>query len=154
MIPTWAREGVALIWREDALARLCQPGKVASMRRFFEISRNWPDELPMDDGDTLVVAGLDNALELLDRSEIEAWGSLFRAKLAAFQDHYAGSAGLVFWVPAGEKRVQRDSVSRRILWRGGTKHKTFDLGLQLWGGAFGDVLEIEPNAGFYIKRIS
>jgi len=61
----WQRRGISWIWDNDAFASVTGPQDVVSMREFLRMVRNWPDELPSNSGDTLVVAGLDACLDLL-----------------------------------------------------------------------------------------
>ncbi len=92
----WKRRGVSLLWGGETLSVLAQPQDVVSIRQFFAIVGKWPDDLPCNDGNTLVVAGLEGCVDLMDPIEAEAWmkSDLLPAVLA-FQDEYSLEAALV-----------------------------------------------------------
>ncbi len=69
----WKRRGVSLLWGGEALSVLAQPQQVVSIRQFFAMVGQWPDDLPCNDGNTLVVAGLEGCVDLMDPIEGEAW---------------------------------------------------------------------------------
>jgi hypothetical protein len=45
------------------------PPEVLTLRQFVRLSESWPDELP-GDGDTVVVAGMKGALEVLAHDQV------------------------------------------------------------------------------------
>ena len=108
----WKRRGVSLLWGGEALSGLAQPQNVTSIRQFFAMVGQWPDDLPCNGGDTLVVAGLEGCIDLMDPVEAEAWlkSDLLPAVLA-FQDEYSLEAALVFWMPTGKNRVKMNRAT-------------------------------------------
>ena len=52
----WKRRGVSLLWGGESLSVLAQPQDVVSIRQFFALVGQWPDDLPCNNGNTLVVA--------------------------------------------------------------------------------------------------
>ena len=54
----WKRRGMSLLWGGGALSTLALPQDVLSIRQFFAMVGKWPDDLPCNCGNTLVVAGL------------------------------------------------------------------------------------------------
>ena len=75
----WKRRGVSLLWGGQTLSVLTEPQSVVSIRQFFALQSNWPDELPCNAGKTLVVAGLEGCIDILKPSEAEF--SIFRPSM-------------------------------------------------------------------------
>jgi hypothetical protein len=145
----WKRRGVSLLWGGEALFQLAQPQDVVSIRQFFAMVGRWPEELPCNAGDTLVVAGLEGCVDLMEPIEGEAWmkADLLPAVLA-FQDQYSLEAGLVFWLPTGKTRVKMNSATEAYSWvcSAPYSNQQLDLGRILWAGAAADVGRIiDPN---------
>jgi hypothetical protein len=138
----WKRRGVSLLWAGETLSALSQPQNVVSIRQFFAMVGNWPGDLPSNDGDTLVVAGLEGCVDLLDPVEAEAWlKSDFLPAVLAFQDEYSLEAALVFWLPTGKNRVRMNRATEAYSWVCSAPHSNqhLDLGRILWAGAEADV---------------
>lgn len=134
----WQRRGVSWIWDDEALNKIANPGEVFSLREFLRFESQWPDDLPSNNGDTMVVAGLDACLDLMSPDEAEAWlGNVLKHAILAFQDFYEGDAALVFWLPSGQRRVQIQTASDAVLWRCGAPNgdRQIDFGRILWGEA-------------------
>lgn len=145
----WKRRGVSLLWGGEALSVLAQPQDVVSIRQFFALVGQWPDDLPCNDGNTLVVAGLEGCVDLLEPIEAETWlkSDLLPAVLA-FQDEYSLEAALVFWLPTGKNRVKMNRATEAYSWVCAAPHgnQHLDLGRILWAGAETDVGRIiDPN---------
>lgn len=138
----WKRRGVSLLWGGEALSVLAQPQSVVSIRQFFALVGTWPDDLPCNDGNTLVVAGLEGCIDLMDPIEAEAWmkSDLLPAVLA-FQDEYSLEAALVFWLPTGKSRVKMNRATEAYSWLCSAPYSNqhLDLGRILWAGAEADV---------------
>ncbi len=138
----WKRRGVSLLWDGGALSLLAQPQNVVSIRQFFAMVGKWPDDLPCNDGSTLVVAGLEGCVDLMDPVEGESWlkTDLLPAVLA-FQDEYSLEAALVFWLPTGKNRVKMNRATEAYSWICSAPHSNqyLDLGRILWAGAEADV---------------
>jgi hypothetical protein len=145
----WKRRGVSLLWGNAALAGLTPPPQVVSIREFFALVGHWPEALPCNDGNTLVVAGLEGCVDLVDPTEAEAWlkTDLLPAILA-FQDEY-DQAALVFWLPTGKNRVKMNRATEAYSWVCSAPHSRehLDLGRILWAGAEADVGRImDPHS--------
>ena len=96
----WQRRGVSWIWDDEALYTVARPSEVLSLRELLQAGKNWPDDLPSNDGNTLVVAGLDACIDLLSPTDAETWlGDDLKAAVLSFQDAYSG--GRLIW---GEAR--------------------------------------------------
>jgi hypothetical protein len=134
----WQRRGVSWIWDDEALNKIAKSGEVLSLRRLLRFDGQWPDDLSSNNGSTMVVAGLDACLDLLSPEDADAWlaGELKHAILS-FQDFYQGDAALVFWLPAGQRRVYVQTASDAVVWRCGAPHgdRQIDFGRLLWGEA-------------------
>ena len=69
----WQRRGTSWIWEAEALAQVAKADEVWSLRQFLLTVGHWPEDLPSNNGATLVVAGLDGCLDLLTPSDAENW---------------------------------------------------------------------------------
>lgn len=141
----WQRHGISLLWDSAALAGLGAPADVCSIRQLFALARRWPDELPSNRGDALVVGGLEGCLDLLSPGEAEQWlESDLRTVILGFQGHYHSDAALVFWLPTGRERVKMNRASETYTWVCGAPHagQTLDLGRIMWAGAEADAARI------------
>ncbi len=134
----WPRKGFAFLWDTDVLASLCPPERVVSIREFFSMAQDWPEDLPAGGGDTLVVAGVEGCLECLSSDEAEKWLETdLKDAILEFQDEYDGQAGLVFWVPSGKNRINMNGATEEYFWkhRSGSTTKDIHIGRLLWAGA-------------------
>ncbi len=141
----WQRRGISLLWDNTALAGLAVPTEVHSIRQFVALAGRWPDDLPSNAGNALVVGGLDGCLDLLKPTDAEQWlENDLRNSILSFQGHYNSDAALVFWLPMGRGRVRMNRASETYFWVcaapfGGQR---LDLGRILWAGAEADVARI------------
>lgn len=114
----WSRRGFALLWDSEVLAGLCAPAEVVSLRQFFALARDWPDELPAAGGDALVVAGFEGCLDVLDTDAAVRWIETdLKDVVLSFQDFYQGQAGLILWVAGGHGRLSMRGASEEYFWR-------------------------------------
>jgi hypothetical protein len=130
----WQRRGTSWLW-DDTVTK---SREVVSLRQWLRIVGHWPDDLPSNGGNTMVVAGLDGCLDLLPPGEAETWlADEMKRGILSFQDAYSGEAALIFWLPHGERRVQVHPASEAVLWRCGPPHTGAELefGRILWGEA-------------------
>ena len=133
----WQRRGTSWVWDEEARNTICAAGEVWSLRRLLRAAGSWPDALPSNKGDTLVVAGLDASLDLLTPSDAEAWlGYAIKKAILSFQDAYDGQAALVFWLPNGIARIKVQASNDSVTWLCHAPHgHHIDFGRILWGEA-------------------
>ena len=134
----WQRRGVSWIWDDEALNKVARPSEVLSLRQMLRFEGQWPDDLPSNNGSTMVVAGLDACLDLMSPDEADAWlGDEFKHAILSFQDAYQGDAALVFWLPAGQRRIHIQTASDAVVWRCGAPNsdQQIDFGRLLWGEA-------------------
>ncbi len=148
----WKRRGVSLLWSPEALSTLATAKEVVSIRQFFALLGNWPDDLPSNDGNTLVVAGLEGCIDLMSPEEAEEWlKSDLLPAILEFQDEYSLEAALVFWLPDGKRRIRMNRATEAYSWicAAPNSGQTLDLGRILWAGAEADVGRIlddsQPN---------
>ena len=73
----WQRRGTSWLWDEEARNTVCAADEVWSLRQFLQAAapgaQGWPDDLPSNGGQTLVVAGLEGSLDLLAPDQAEIW---------------------------------------------------------------------------------
>ncbi|WP_419685626.1 hypothetical protein ACN22W_00030 [Burkholderia theae] len=134
----WQRRGTSWVWDEEARNQICVASEVWSLRQFLRAAGNWPDALPSNGDQTLVVAGLDGSLDLLMPTDAEAWlGDVVKPAVLSFQDAYAGDAALVFWLPTGHTRIKVQVSTDAVNWLCAPPHgqSQIDFGRILWGEA-------------------
>jgi len=161
---TWTRRGCSLVWDAKALMSCAKPSEVVSLREFIAMSRNWPVDLPSNDGDALVVAGVEGCIDVLDDASAQTWVERdLRQVIFEFQDEYQNDAALLFWLPSGRTRMHYALASGEYSWTSITGER-LPLGRLLWAGAQSDAYRIdnahngahnvEDAAGMYHPRIS
>lgn len=158
----WQRCGTSWIWDAQALSLVTKVNEVNSLRQFLQMVGHWPDDLPSNNGNTLVVAGLDACLDLLIPEEAEQWlESVIKPAVLSFQDFYESEGALVFWLPSGHGRIQINPATDAVTWLCGHPHnkEKLDFGRILWGEATEYPQEImlpdsSKSAGLFHKRIT
>lgn len=139
---SWERRGMTLLWGAETLAGLAQTEHVVSIREFFAFTGKWPEDLPSNSGDTLVVAGLEGCLDTLTPEDAADWlGGDLKTQILRFQDEYDGQAGLVLWLPSGRQRIRMEPASEAYFLRCAppSSRQTLPLGRLLWAGAEADI---------------
>ncbi len=138
----WQRRGISWLWDEDARNTVCTAGEVWSLRQFLRAAApngtGWPEDLPSNDNQTLVVAGLEGSLDLLAPDQGEIWlGDTIKRAILSFQDAYEGEAALIFWLPQGDSRLKVQTSTDAVSWLCEAPHRgsQFDFGRLLWGEA-------------------
>ncbi len=134
----WQRRGVSWIWDEAALAEVAQAPQVISLRDLMLSQMRWPDDLPSNHGDSMVVSGLDAILDLLSPNDAEIWlGGKLKSAILSFQDAYSGEAALIFFLPGGHRRMTIDAATDAVRWRCSAPNgeQSLDFGRLLWGEA-------------------
>lgn len=152
---SWSRRGLSLLWGPELLAEIAKPEEVLSIRAFFELARQWPEDLPSGGGRALVVAGVEGCVDLLPPLEAQIWlEEELRPRMLGFQEEYESQTSLVFWLPEGRRRVRMTRATESYIWNcaGPWTNQTIPLGRILWGGAESDVGRIldprEKNQDF------
>ena len=134
----WQRRGISWLWDDDALAQVCAASEVWSLRQFLRAVGHWPDDLPSNNGNSLVVAGLEGCLDLLTPIDAEEWLSAeMKEAILSFQDFYGGEAALIFWLPGAAARIATNSATDAVSWRCAAPNSAtqIDFGRILWGEA-------------------
>ena len=145
----WQRRGTSWLWDEDARNMVCAAPEVWSLRQFLQAERQWPDDLPSNDGNSLVVAGLDGGLDLLAPNDAEGWlGDSIKNAILSFQDAF-DTGSLIFWLPAGQGRLKANIATDSVEWRCAAPHgdSLLAFGRILWGEANEYPQEILLRAG-------
>lgn len=156
----WQRQGISWIWSPDALNCIATASEVWSLRQFLRAGRPWPDELPSNGGNTLVVAGLDGCLDLLSPEDAETWlGSEIKESILSFQDAVYCELALVFWLPEGKRRFQINPATDAVTWRCAAPHsaESLEFGRLLWSEAHEypqEILLAGAAVGLFHRRIS
>lgn len=150
----WTRRGVSLLWDADALAALCEPSQVLSLRRFLLLHRDdWSNvESLMVDNEatvvTLVVGGLESAIDALPPEDACEWlEQVVYPAIVSYQREVAGGgaeAALVLWL-ADHRRLDYHTSDDTYHWHCGTEYKgqQIPLGRCLFNGAQRDVRRIQ-----------
>ena len=158
----WQRRGVSWIWDNDAFSSVAKASEVFSLRQLIRASKNWPADLPSNDGNTLVVAGLDACLDLLSPADADAWlSSEIKSAILSFRDFYSDGAALIFWLPNGHRRLTVAPASDVVQWRCAAPNaeEHIEFGRLLWGAAWDYPQEIVlaqggKPAGLFHLRIT
>jgi hypothetical protein len=138
----WKRRGISLLWGGDVFSAFARPQDVVSIRQFFALAERWPDDLPSNSGDTLVVAGLEGCVDCVEPTQAELWmENDLKPAILAFQAEYSLEAALVFWLPTGKNRVRMNRATEAYTWVCAAPHSNqhMDFGRILWAGAESDV---------------
>lgn len=138
MDSVWQRRGISWIWDEEALAQVCVPREVWSIREFMQARSRMPEDLPSNGGNTLVVAGLDGALDLLRPADAEIWlGDVVKAAIKSFQYETQGEGALIFWLPSAQGRIKVHPATDAVTWKCSAPYSdsTLDFGRLIWGDA-------------------
>lgn len=166
---SWMHGGTSLLWDADALTRICPAESVRSLRQFLRLcEEGWPeDAIKLINGRTLVVAGLEAAMDTLPPERAVEWleKTVYPAILD-FQEEVADGgreAALIFWLADG-KRVFRKASEDTYHWYCSSEHRreSLPLGRCIWNGAEGSVRRIiivgadkkELHVGLFHPRIS
>lgn len=134
----WQRRGTSWIWDEEARNLVCQASEVWSLRQFLQAVGQWPEDLPSNGGNTIVVAGLEGGLDLLTPEDAEVWlGDTVKDAILDFQSFYEGQTSLVFWLPAGQSRMKVNIATDSVDWHCAAPHgdNLLAFGRLLWGEA-------------------
>lgn len=134
----WQRRGTSWIWDEEARNEVCAASEVWSLRQFLQAVGHWPEDLPSNGSNTLVVAGLEGGLDLLTPEQAEAWlEDEIKDAILSFQAHYEGEAALIFWLPSGHGRIKLHPATDSVDWRCSAPHSDsfVAFGRVLWGEA-------------------
>lgn len=140
----WSRRGFALLWCTETLVKIGKPTEVCSLRQFFSMVDKWPEDLPSDNGDTLIVSGVEGCIDVLDTKDAERWIETdLRQATLSFQERYQGQAGLVFWLPSGRTRISMRGASEEYYYRHqGAGNDGLHIGRLLWSGAENEIERI------------
>lgn len=134
----WRRHGTSWIWDEEARNQVCAANEVWSMRQLLRAVGSWPNDLPSNDNQTLVVAGLEGGLDLLNPLDSETWlGNAVKDAILSFQAYFEGEAALIFWLPSGKGRIKLNPATDSISWRCAVPHgeSLLAFGRIMWGEA-------------------
>ena len=146
----WQRKGTSWLWDEEARNLVCNAGEVWSLRQLLRAVGHWPEDLPSNGNNTLVVAGLEGGLDLLVPTDAESWlGDAVKDAILSFQNHFQGDAALIFWLPSGQGRIKVHTATDAVSWRCAAPHgeSLLDFGRILWGEAHEYPQEILLRAG-------
>jgi hypothetical protein len=166
---TWIRFGTSLLWDAEALNSVCSPESVRSLREFLRLHEaGWPeDALKLVNNRTLVVAGLEAAMDTVNPEEAVEWleKKVYQAVLD-FQENVADGgreAALLLWL-ADRKRLTHKAADNSYHWLCSGEHRqqSIPLGRCIWNGAEDSVRRIittnadqkEVWAGLFLPRIS
>jgi hypothetical protein len=134
----WQRKGTSWLWDEEARNLVCNAGEVWSLRQLLLAAGKWPEDLPSNGNNTLVVAGLEGGLDLLNPADAESWlGDAVKDAILSFQNYFQGDAALIFWLPSGQGRIKVHTATDAVSWRCAAPHgeSQLDFGRVLWGEA-------------------
>lgn len=158
----WQRRGVSWIWDDEALSEVYRTSEVVSLRQLMRFSEDRSFQLPSNEGNSLVVGGLDFCLASMTPRCSEVWlQEDLKGAILAFQDEFAGEAALIFRIPSGEVQLRQDIATGYILWKCTIPHssETIEFGRLLWGEGTDQPKEIafsrtDKSIGWFHPRLS
>jgi hypothetical protein len=166
---SWMQSGISLLWDAEHLNEICSIEEVRSLRELLRLyDAGWPDnDLKLIKGRTLVIAGLEAAMDTLDpRDAVEWLEQKIYPAIRDFQDNVAdggGEAALILWF-ADSKRIYRHAADNTYHWycSGGHREHKIPLGRCIWNGAESSVRRIigvdsgqkQKEIGLFLRRIS
>ncbi|HEU5078767.1 MAG TPA: hypothetical protein VFT72_06120 [Opitutaceae bacterium] len=167
----WTKRGVSVVWDAPELAKRCTLAKALSLRQWFRWqAEGWPvrdDYYTGKDGRTIIVAGLDAAIDSMTPETATEW---MQAKLLAaireFQAEVAGGgqeAALIFWM-VNRRRFEHRRADDSVIWKSapGYRGETIPISHCIWNGAQRDIARIVPpgcadlehGIGLFLQRVS
>jgi hypothetical protein len=166
---TWIACGTSLLWNAEALNSICSFDSVRSLRELLRLHEaGWPDDsLNLINGRTLIIAGLEAAMDTLHPDPAVGWleKTVYQA-ISSFQRDVADGgreAALIFWL-ADATRIWHRPSDDTYNWHctGEHRSKSIPIGRCLWNGAEGSARRIvlvgaekkETWAGLFHPRIS
>ena len=157
----WLRRGSSVVFHPQLLGPLIEDGCLVSLRTALGWLRDWPDE-PPGNGSTVLVGGLEAALEVMDEDEADVF---LRGKVKGFVQEFQSiwdQRGLVFGFGCPAKRFKLDSFENVLFRCPGDK--MIPLSAHLWNGSAGqDMFQLmvkneetgkQESGGFYVRRLS
>jgi len=146
----WMRRGISILWDAEALATVCTPRQVVSLRQFLLLhAAGWVgvDPFLVNNEKCLVVAGLESAIDSLSPDEAEVWlcDVVYKAMVSYQQTVADGAneAALVLWL-ADSKRLDYHTSDDMHYWHCGTEYKGQQIALSrcLFNGGQSDLRRI------------
>ena len=143
----WKRRGISILWDGEMLTTMGAAKKVISLRRFFDLYQaNWPEEkIPWIDGNALMVAGLDVAIDVMSPEEAVSWiEQQVYTKIQDFQSFFDSNASLIFWM-SDQNRWHETTGEVEYHWylAGKYNDQLLPIGRCIWNGAQSGVRRIE-----------
>src|SRR5882762_9280498 len=93
---SWMGSGISLLWDAKTLNEICSSNSVRSLREFLRLHQaGWPENtLALINGRTLVIAGLEAAMDTLNAQDAVEWleQKVYPA-VRDFQDNVADGGG-------------------------------------------------------------
>jgi hypothetical protein len=132
----WQRRGTSWIWDETARNQVCTASEIWSLRKLIQARGNWPNDLPSNGNNTLVVAGMDGCLDLLTPDDAQTWlGDTLKEAIFSFQSKYNNETALIFWLPSGRGRIKIHPATDATQWQCAAPYgdDLLDFGRILWG---------------------
>lgn len=139
---TWMSCGTSLLWDAAGLNHICSAEAVRSLREFLCLHQaGWPDdEIKLINNRTLVVAGLEAAMDTLYPDAAVEWleQTVYPAILD-FQERVADGgreAALILWL-ADRNRVSALASENTYHWHCSGEHRkqSIPIGRCVWNGA-------------------
>ncbi len=154
---SWLRQGSSIVCDRSKLGPLITSGCLISLREALGWLRNWPDA-PRNNGNTVLVGGLETCLDLLSVRDAEEFiRSDVRKFVLEFQTRW-DRRGLVFGFSTAAKLHHRASDDEILFKQSG---KEIRLSHSLWNGtATVDIARLVADdgsgttLGYHVRRIS
>lgn len=154
---SWLRQGSSIVCDRAKLGPLITSGCLISLREALSWLRAWPNA-PRNNGDTVLVGGLETCLDLLSAQDAEAFirGDI-RKLILEFQSRW-DRRGLVFGFSTSAKLHHRATDDEILFKHGG---KEIRLSHTLWNGTTTiDIARLVADdgsgttLGYHVRRVS
>jgi hypothetical protein len=157
---SWKRQGSSVIWDKDSLQALLPTASLVSLREFLSWHDAWPAQLPRPSR-TILVAGLQTCLEVLNADEGEAFLLNRVQALIRRQQSRLERFGVIFEFHTASLRAFEVTQREEDISYKRAAQSLVPLSAPLWGRGTSAEIQIllrssqsRDHIGFHVRRIS
>jgi hypothetical protein len=160
---SWKRRGCSIVWSPALLGSLILNAEATPLRTVLEWQRHGMPESPPGGGRTVLVGGLQTALEVMSDSNASyAWLRQNILPLCRLWSNHWGGVGLVFGMDGPSKLFHLNEADDLVYFgKGSDRESRICLTRAIWNGAATGtgvfkliVEETREVGGFHVVRVS